>query len=47
MRNFILLLITLTYTTFYSQKADNSFHGFYEEKGDKTFYKKFEFEKLE
>ena len=44
MRNFILLLITLTYTTFYSQKADNSFHGFYEEKGDKTFYKKFEFD---
>lgn len=28
----------------YSQKADNSLHGFYEEKGDNTFYKKFEFD---
>jgi hypothetical protein len=28
----------------FSQKADNSFHGFYEEKKDETFYKKLEFD---
>lgn len=44
MRKFILLLVVLVVNCMYSQKADNSLHGFYEEKGDKTFYKKFEFD---
>ncbi len=44
MKNIVLLLVVAISGVLYSQKADNSLHGFYEEKGDKTFYKKFEFD---
>lgn len=44
MKIFLQFLFICAFTYSFSQKADNSFHGFYEEKKDETFYKKFEFD---
>lgn len=44
MKNYLLLFFLLIFGFIFSQKADNSFHGYFQEKGDETFYKNFEFD---